>query len=175
MATAGTKQKKSPQISQVIPIYFSLVTDGPVPGEANLLHISAEFSPELKFSVNILPQKKIRSGVGIGQELQTRLAEGAVPMREALRLLVGWLGRFEGDRLAVTSALPYWHLIWHIRQSGMEMPLLYSPVDVGSFYAGAYGDLLKKKLIRGKDPSKALAQRKSIIADAIEKAKEIKW
>lgn len=164
--------------SPILPIYFTLVTDGPVPGEANLLHVSAQYSPDLRWERNILPQNgRIRAGCGIGPELRERLATGALLIRDAMRELTKWLDRFKGIRLPVTSAVAYWHLVFHLRAvtGADDFPLLLSPLDVNSFWAGAHGDLSVSRRVRGKDPWKAFTQRESIVRDAIAHVKENQW
>lgn len=172
------KRKKQDETRPILPIIFTLVTDGPIPGENNLLHVSAQFAPEVRWERNIRPQTgAIRPHSGIGPELQTALAKDAIPVRQAMQELVVWLDRFKGLRLPVTSAVGYWHLVYHLKQlTGLaDFPLLMSPIDCNSFYAGAHGDLTVSKLVRGKDPWKAMPQRQAIIAEAVTRAKEGLW
>lgn len=172
------KRKKQDETRPVLPIIFTLVTDGPIPGENNLLHVSARYAPNVKWERNIRVQTgAIRQHSGIGPELQAALEKDAVPVRQAMQELLVWLDRFKGLRLPVTSAVAYWHLVHHMKQlTGVaEFPLLMSPIDCNSFFAGAHGDLTISKLVRGKDPWKAVTQREAIIAEAIKRAKDGLW
>ncbi len=159
----------------IIPIYFTLVTDGPLPGAHNLLHVQARFSPEVTFEQNITPQHTLRSGSGLGEELVRKLAVGAVPVATAMKDLDTWLQKFHGARLPVSSALAFWHLVYHMNAYTTKIPFLSNPIDVNSFFAGASGDLTKSRLVRGKDPWKAMAQREAIVKEAVETAGELKW
>jgi hypothetical protein len=176
MATAPKPTKESP--SPIIPIYFTCVTDGVIPGQSNLLHIHAQFSPEVQWSANILPQTgRIHTGKGIGPELQRSLSLKALPISTAIRELSEWLERFKGKRRAITSCVAHWHLIYHMHQVlGETIPLLNNPIDTTSFWCGAKGDLSASPVgPRGKDPVRGFSQRRKLIEEAIELAGEVKW
>jgi len=174
-AVAATAPPSPPKERTIIPIYFTVVTDGPLPGVNNLLHIQARFSDDLRWERNIRPQYPLREGVGLGQELQTKLAVGAIPVSQAMRELIVWLDKFKGERLPVVSGVAFWHLIHHMSGVTTKMPFLSNAIDIASFYAGASGDLTKFKHTRGKDPWKAMAQRVTIVKEATELAGELKW
>lgn len=164
--TAPTSTTAEPTEKVRIPIYFSIVTDGPLPGSNNLLHIQARFDDAVRFERNIRPQHPLRPGSGIGSELLTKLEQNAIPVRQAMEELIAWLDRFKGARIPVTSAMAFWHLIYHMHSVTSKMPFVSYPIDVNSYYAGAQGDVTKHKLPRGKDPWKAMEQRINIIRDA---------
>lgn len=164
-----------PKEKSIIPIFFTVVTDGPLPGVHNLLHIQARFSDDVRWERNIRPQHPIRPGVGIGQELLTKLAGGAIPVGQAMQELIVWMDRFKGERLPVASGIAFWHLVHHMSAVTGKLPFLSNSIDIASFFAGASGDLTKFKNTRGKDPWKAMAQRVAIVKEATDLAGELKW
>src|SRR5580658_5988807 len=118
--------------NNTLPIYFSVATDGMMPGVHNLLHVSAWYSDGVTWERNILPQNgRVRSGAGISEEVREKLAIGAVPVTQAMEELVSWLERFHGLRLPVISSVGYWHLAHHLYAltGGKGFPLLSSPLD----------------------------------------------
>lgn len=165
----------TPKAREVIPIFFAIVTDGQIPGRHNLLHVSAHFSETLTWSRNIQPQHALREQAGLGPELLMRLQRDAIPVGQAMEELTTWLERFQGRRLPVTSSVAYWHLLYHLSAVSMKIPLLNNPLDVSSFYAGAKGDLGAGKLIVGKDPTRTMAQRQALVAEAISESGSFKW
>jgi len=165
-----------PKEKPIFNIYFALVTDGPIPGRHNLLHVSARFSPEITWSRNILPQNgAVRQGARLTSELIVQLQRGAIPIRQAMTELVEWLDRFKGFRLPVTSGLGFWHLLYHMHELGDKMPFVSNPIDVNSFYAGSQGDLQRGKVVKGKEPSSVMAQRLAIVAEACEQGGKLQW
>ena len=181
MPTPATATTPDPDVAppterEVFPIYMSVVTDGPLPGVHNLLHLSVEFAPTLRKSWNIIPQNgRIRPGARLPEAVQATLSRGAVSVGEAMAELETWLTRFQGARLPVTSAVAFWHLLYHMSQYTSKLPFLANPIDVNSFHAGAHGNLKATRLVKGKDPEKALAQRKKIVEDAIKKAEDMNF
>lgn len=177
-AAQAAKQGERP----TLPIYFTLVTDGPLPGESNLLYVGAQSASPGGEGVTwercITPQNgRIRPHCGIGEALAAKLARGAVPVTQAMRELVEWLQRFHGLRLPVTSSVGYWHLVYHLSHvTGLkDFPLLMNPIDCNSFWAGSRGSLQAARLVRGKDPWSAQNQRTKIIQEAIMNATGDIW
>lgn len=176
-ATVPSEEEEAPQSRKPsFPIYFSIATDGPMPGAHNLLHVHAWFSEELQWKRNILPQNgEIRRGARLSDEVVEGLRVGAIPVRQAMEELQEWLSRFQGIRTPVTSALAFWHLIYHMQQVTDKIPFASNCVDVGSFYAGAHADLKAMRAVKGKDPARALEQRVKMVADAIAYANDMRW
>ncbi len=173
---ATTDTTAPPTEREVFPIYISVVTDGPIPGRNNLLALRAEFSPTMKWERNILPQNgRIRPAARLSQDIVSSLSTDAVPVETAMREFSEWLTRFHGARLPVTSAVAFWHLVYHMSEFTEKLPFLANPIDVNSFHAGAHGNLKATRLVKGKDPDKALTQRKKIVEEAIAKSQDMNF
>lgn len=165
-----------PSEKTTFPIYFTVVTDGPIPGRHNLLHLSCEFGPDLRWSRNITPQNgRIREGARLSPELIVKLRVGAIPVAQAMQELITWLDRFKGRRLPVASAMGFWHVFYHMSAVAEKPPFVSNPIDVNSFHAGSEGDLLKGRLVRGKDPAPAMEQRIRIVKEACENGGGFRW
>lgn len=172
MATT-TGEARAPKPS--FPIYFTIVTDGQMPGRANLLQVTAYFQDTLQRTWNILPQSSVRATKGLTMEVLMGLAIGAIPIRQAMEELTIWLKRFEGQRIPITSGMDFWHLYYHMSALPGDLPFRAWPIDIKSFWAGSHGDLTKNRIgLQGRGDV-VIAARLATITEAVAQSQTLKW
>lgn len=177
MSTAAVTPKPLPKRPPKprFAIHISVVTDGALPESSNLLAIQAFHSENLQWRRNILPQHPLRQTERVPQEVRTQITVGAIPLSQAIQEFGVWLEKFKGSRVAVTSAVAFWHLQYHFQRILGKSPLLMHPIDVSSYLAGAATNLLNKAPLISKDPLVSLQERMKLISTAEKSARASRW
>lgn len=152
----------------VVHIGLAVSTDGFLPGKSNIVNLAACLGQKSSFAVNIAPVGGTYNTSPFWAKHPEEFEKfkfNPVSIDAAMAQFRLWLRQFQGNLIACTSSLDFWHLYLAMLSTGKDCPFGSMPLDTNSYYAGREARKTPLRLQNAVAPLEVALERWKIVTE----------
>lgn len=155
---------------QVIHVGLAVATDGFYPGKANIVSLAASLGQVGNFSINIRPKDGVYGESPFWEKHLNEwveLRKDPESLEAAMTKFRSWLRQWQGNLIACTSSIDFWHLFVAMFDTGKDCPFGSQPLDTNSYYAGMEGRKTPIRIMAAVRPIEVAHQRWEMVTKGV--------
>lgn len=155
---------------QVIHVGLAVATDGFYPGKANIVSIAASLGQVGQFSINVRPKNGVYGESPFWEKHLNEwveLRKDPESLEAAMVKFRQWLHQWQGNLIACTSSIDFWHLFVAMFDTGKDCPFGSQPLDTNSYYAGMEGRKTPIRIMAAVRPIEVAHQRWEMVTKGV--------
>lgn len=160
----------------VVHVGIAVSTDGLLPSRSNIINLAAAIG-DRTFNRNVIPESGQRNESEFWkkhpEEFKELLKEPRT-LKDVVDEFRGWLGNWQGNLIACTSSVDFWHLAEAMLKYTKKFPFGPLPLDTNSFYAAMKGTKTPSKINGSVVPVEIAKERWKMITGGVMPKIEVK-